>query len=281
MKYRIRCCCLVMVLTSLCACAPVTMKQVVKDGQKPLTTTQLHEALAGQTLRLESIDLDAEVHYQPNGRLAATNIQGDKDTGKWTISTDDELCMKFDRWNYGDVKCYKLFNEQDSYVFFTTNGARSYTATTVSGKKPTATKQLLSDNTTQEAVAQEASPAAPLSQKDKEHNLISLARNCPGCDLAGVDLAGGQLVAANLAGANLSGADLRSANLRRANLAGANLAGARMSGTNLAGGNLTDADLTNADLTGSNLIRANVTGAKLTGAILTGALLESIQGYKE
>ncbi len=267
---------------SLCACAPVTMKQLVKDGKTPLTKTQLHELLANHTLHLEAIDIDAKVHYLPNGHLTATSLQGEKDAGKWTVSAGSELCMKFDRWYHSDLKCYTLFSEDDTYVFFTSNGARYYTGTQLPENNTATTNKILAENSGSNAPKdQEALPAAPLSQEDKQHNLISLARNCPDCDLAGVNLEGAQLIAANLAGANLSGADLRSANLRRANLSGTNLTGAKMAGTNLSGANLTDADLTDADLTGSNLIRANVTGAKLNGANLSGTLLESIQGYKE
>lgn len=281
MKSRIRHYFLIIALSSLCACAPVTMKKLIDAGNAPLTKAQLQELLADDTLHLESIDMDARVHYLPDGHLSATSLQGEKDAGKWSISAGDELCMKFVHWYYGDLKCYKIFKEKNSYVFFASNGARSYTGTRVPDGKAEATGQSLSDESNTLPLDQEASPAAPLSKEEQEHTLISLARNCPDCDLPGVVLVGAQLVAANLAGANLSGADLHSANLRRANLAGTNLSGAKLTGANLAGADLTGADLSNADLTGSNLIRANVTGAKLSGAILSGAHLESIQGYKE
>ncbi len=256
------------------------MKQLERDGGVALSKPQLQEVLTDQTLHLETIDLDAHVHYLPDGHLNATSLRGEKDTGKWSISTANELCMKFNHWYYGDIRCYKLFSDKDSYVFFTDNGARSYTATNATKKNIAATSPA-SNADTRSTVNQDVVAAAPLSQEEKEHNLVSLARNCPDCDLAGVNLVDAQLIAANLAGTNLSGADLRSANLRRANLAHANLRGAKLMGTNLAGADLTDADLTNADLTGSNLIKANVTGAKLSGAVLSGAHLESIQGFKE
>ncbi|WP_205747159.1 pentapeptide repeat-containing protein [Desulfopila sp. IMCC35006] len=281
MKSRICRWLLIFVLSSLCACAPVTMQKLIDAGKAQLTKLELQELLTDNTLHLESIDMDARVHFLPDGRLNATSLQGEKDSGKWSLSAGDELCMKFVHWYYGDLKCYKIFKEKNSYVFFTSNGARSYTATRKPDSKAEATGQSLSDESNTQALDQEDSPAAPMSKEEQEHTLISLARNCPDCDLAGVTLAGAQLVAANLAGANLSGADLHAANLRRANLAGANLSGANLTGTNLAGADLTGADLSNADLTGSNLIRANVTGAKLNGAVLSGAHLGSIQGYKE
>lgn len=256
------------------------MQQLEKDGGAALTKSQLQELFTDQTLHLESIDLDARVHYLPNGHLKATSLNKDQESGRWSISAADELCMKFDHWYYGDLKCYKLFRAKDYYIFFTANGARSYTATEQK-KSTTPTTTTASEVGTTKTIDSEASPAAPFSQEDTAHNLLSLARNCPDCDLAGVELKGAQLIAAHLPGANLAGADLSSANLRRANLAGANLAGAQLIGTNLAGANLIGADLTGADLTGSNLIRANVTGAQLSGAVLLGAHLESIEGYKE
>lgn len=247
---------------------------------KPLSGTQLQELLAGHSLHLEAIDFDAIVQYLPNGHLGATSIQGDKDQGKWSISANNELCMKFDAWYFGDLRCYKLFNEKEKYVFFTANGARYYTAMALPRNGDAVAIQSRSQNSNKIISDQSVNPVAVLTNAEREQTLIRLARNCPDCNLAGVNLRGAQLIAANLTGANLSGADLRDANLRRATLAGANLSGARLTRTNLAGADLTDCDLSNADLTGSNLIRATVTGAKFKDTILSGAHLESIQGYK-
>jgi hypothetical protein len=281
MKCEIRCFLSFVVLVFLCGCAPVTMTQLLADGKAPLSGPQLHELLAGHSLHLEAIDFDAKVQYLPNGHFTATSLQGEKDKGKWSISANDELCMKFNLWYFGDLRCYTLFNEKDKYVFFTANGARYYTGMTSPENDDLVANQSRSENSNNTAPEQSVPPATRLSRAEREHTLISLARNCPDCNFAGVDLRGAQLIAANLAGANLSGADLRDANLRRANLAGANLSGAKLARTNLAGADLTDCDLSDADLTGSNLIRANVTGAKFKGAILSGAHLESIQGFKE
>lgn len=275
----------------LCACAPVTINQFLADGKKPLSQQQLQELIGDQSLHLEAIDFDAQVHYLPNGLLAATNRQGVKDSGKWSISSDSLLCMKFDLWYYGDLKCYQVFSDQGKYVFFTTNGARYYTGTMSAKNAHEATTHSGNENNNTDGQSSRAygglsdsnstRTTVSFSDAEKKRALVSLARNCPDCNFAGVDLRGAELIAANLAGANLSGADLREANLRRANLSGANLFGANLTGTNLAGADLSNCDLTNADLTGSNLIRATVTGAKLDGTVLFGAHLESIQGLKK
>ncbi len=283
MKPEICCYVSFVLLMFLCACAPVTMNHLIADGKSPLSGKQLHELVTSRNLHLEAIDFDANIQYLPGGTLLATGLNGESDKGKWSISANDELCMKFNVWYYGDLRCYKLFRENEKYIFFTSNGARYYTGTSSSGNGNVIASQPETDteNSKDNVPEQSEDSVTVLSNAEKKHILISLARNCPDCNLAGVDLSGAQLIAANLSGANLAGADLRVSNLRRANLSGANLSGAQLNQTNLAGADLTDCDLSNADLTGSNLIRANVTGAKLTGAIFSGAHLESIQGLKK
>ena len=283
MKSKICCYVSFVFLVVLNGCMPVTMNHLIADGKLSLSGKELRELVTSRNLHLEAIDFDAEVQYLPGGTLLATSRNGGDDKGKWSVSDNDQLCMKFNVWYFGDLRCYKLFKENDKYVFFTSNGARYYTGTTSSGNGNSVSSQpeTESENSKKNVPEQSENSATVLSKAERDHALISLARNCPACNFAGVDLRGAQLIAANLAGANLSGADLRIANLRRANLAGANLSGAQLNQTNLAGADLTNCDLTNADLTGSNLIRANVTGANLTGAILSGAYLESIQGFKK
>jgi hypothetical protein len=257
------------------------MNQLVAEGNTPLAADQLRELVTDQRLHLEAIDFDGQVEYLPDGHLRAESLQGEKDNGKWFITPEDQLCMKFDLWYYGDLKCYKLVKEKKQYIFFTTNGARYYTGTISAELQKSIADQNRLESPLVEEDSRQQLPAPRLSQAEKQQTLQRLARNCPGCNFAGADLEGAQLIAANLAGANLAGANLSDANLRRANLAGANLNGAKLIRTNLAGADLSKSDLSDADLTGSNLIRAKVDGAKFQGTTLTGAHLESIQGFKE
>ena len=283
MKSEILCYVSFVFLVVLNGCMPVTMNNLIADGKSSLSEKELHELVASRNLHLEAIDFDAKVQYLPGGTLLATSRNGGDDKGKWSVSDNDQLCMKFNVWYFGDLRCYKLFKENDKYVFFTSNGARYYTGTASprNGDAVSSQPETESEMSKKKVPEQGGNVVTVLSKAERAHALLSLARNCPACNFAGVDLRGAQLVAANLPGANLSGADLRVANLRRANLAGANLSGAKLNQTNLAGADLTDCDLRNADLTGSNLIRANVTGAKLSGALFSGAHLESIQGLKK
>lgn len=280
-------------------CSSVSMTQLMADGKQPLSQQQLADLIPNTTIHLESINFDGEIHFQADGQLVAESRQSETEKGKWEINKDDQLCMKFAHWYYGDLRCYRIINEDaDTYIFFTTNGARYYTGRIQSGRKTNMTREGgrqpahidppgAASTTRIGAIAtadhrDSGSTKAPkLSDEEKKISLKYLARNCPGCNLSGTDLQNAQLVDANLAGADLSKIDLSGANLRRANLAGANLTGARLVRANLAGANLSGCNLAGADLTGSNLIRANMTDAKLEGALLTGTLRENIQGMNK
>jgi uncharacterized protein YjbI with pentapeptide repeats len=268
-------------------CAPVTVNQFIDDGKKPLSSKEMREQLPGTRLHLEAIDFDGKVQLLPDGYLTATNLQNDTDKGRWKITDENLLCLKFNRWYFGDLNCYQLIHDGSRYIFFTSNGARYYTASvlsTDSGLKGQSFSSVTSTaNRADQSSRLDAEPQStttPLNDEEKRQTLFRVARNCPGCNLAGINLAGAQLVAAELAGANLSGANLSGANLRRANLIGANLSDANLAYTNLSGANLTGCDFSNSDLTGANLIRATANGANFEGAVLQGSHLESIQGMK-
>lgn len=283
----------------LSGCSPVSMTQLMADGKQPLSQKQLDALIPNATIYLESIDFDSEVHFRADGQLVAKNRQNETEKGKWEINKENQLCMKFAHWYYGDLRCYQIINEDaNTYIFFTANGARYYTGRMQAGGETNTTREVgrqptHNDPTGAASTAHTAAIAsaenrnsgstkAPkLSEEEKKISLKYLARNCPGCNLSGTDLQNAQLVDANLAGADLSKINLSGANLRRANLAGANLAGARLIRTNLAGANLTGCNLAGADFTGSNLIRANMTDANLDGALFTGALRENIQGINK
>jgi hypothetical protein len=294
----------------LAACAPNSQKRLVQDGKSPLSAEQIFQLVAGNTLHLESIDFNAAVYFQKGGGMSGRTRQDSQDSGVWDINSDKQLCLKFSTWYYGDLKCYSLIEtDQNTYVFFTPNGARAFSATAMTGdpedlaaaarkKGKTYLREKMAGGASQGSSTTDASPAPaetqsqevepvrdiptpPPSAEEIRHTTIAMAKNCPNCNLAGADLKGADLVTANLAGANLAGADLSQANLRRANLAGANLAGAIMVNTNLPGANLAGCNMSNADLTGANLLKANFTGAMTEGIQLQGAYLEGVTGLKQ
>lgn len=258
------------------SCAPVSQKHYEKNDQFPLTGKQITKKIAGRNIHLESIDFDALVLFHKNMKITATDLEGGTDSGTWTVLDDNLLCLEFQSWYFGDNRCYRVIEDNNRLIFFTPNGALSYTATISMPHKDISQSESKAPSIAPMR-ADSIQPVQNSSETGKDR-FIKLARNCPDCNFSGVDLSGAQLNHANLAGANLSGADLTNANLRQANLTGANLSGAKLIRANLPGANLSSADLTNADLSGSNLIRANVTGATTTNTNLTGAHLESIQG---
>ncbi len=300
--------CLLGALLLLAACAPGNQNQLLKEGKTQLSAEQIFQLVSGNTLHLESIDLNARVHFLANGRMSGKDRRNNRDTGAWDINSDKQLCLKFKVWYYGDQKCYTLVESaQDSYIFFTTNGARSYSATRMSGDPDKLAAAGKKGSTTylreklaggkpaaagaNDSAAEPTSPtevktprqidSPPPSPEETRHTLIEMAKNCPNCNLAGADLKGADLITANLAGANLAGADLSHANLRRANLAGANLAGTIMVNSNMPGVNLAGCNMSNADLTGANLIKANFTGTMTQGLQLQGAHLEGVTGLEK
>lgn len=285
-----------LLLAHLYGCSAMTLKQLVAEGKQPLTREQLAALLPDASLRLEAIDFDGILQFRPDGQLAAKDRLGQAEKGTWKITEDSQLCLKFARWYYGGSRCYSLIKDDNTYVFFTSNGARYYTGTLQSSppadKAPDVSRPPKPgepagqahggfDQTGTAAKTESGMGGSPrFTEEEKTHTLIQLARNCPECNLYGIDLKNAALGGANLAKANLAGADLSGANLSRANLGGANLAGARLVNTDLAGADLTGSNLAGADLSGSNLTRANVTNAHMAGTNLNGALLNNIQGLK-
>lgn len=289
------------ILLMIPGCSVNSRNQMIKSGQHPLGAESLYNLVSGKNLHLTAIDFDAQVYFKDNQKLAARNRAGETDTGNWDVTTDNMLCLDFDKWYYGDLRCYSVFAEpqEDSYIFFTNNGARYYTAKPLdtvpaklislgTGKKRTSyikERQSIPETTAPRPAVPEMEPAREVaapepSPEEMKRLMIITARNCPACDLSGVDLSNGELVGANLSGANLAGADLRGANLRRADLSGANLAGANLRAANLPGALLRRCDLTRADFSGANLIKADLTGSTTQDAIFNNALLEGTTGRK-
>lgn len=287
-------------------CAPVNQNQIIASGKIPLTSRQLFDLVSNNSLHLEAVDFDATLFFNTDGTLAAIDRLKNRDVGKWDISSENQLCIKYRTWYYGDTKCYRVFpaGTGGKYTLFTENGARYCTAEFLTADPYNLSQQLGKPKGKQylreQFVRKNGSPVFNTSSRkekngktetknipskrqtknNKRDDLIRIARNCPDCNLEGINLKDARLIGANLKGANLAGADLSGANLRRADLTGANLTGARLVATSLAGAVLIDADLSNADLTGSNLIKAKLNNAVLNGTILDGANLESAEGYR-
>lgn len=298
-----------MVLGLLAAgCGPATLDSARRTGQSTLTARELFETVAGNTLELQAYDFSAQVYFDRSGRLAAVDPAGQKDTGIWDIRNDDHLCLRFEIWYYGDIRCYSVTagKRQGQLNFFTENGAAYYQAGLQPGdvaglqatsrttpESPTYLRQTLATEASSgqsSETAAEVSPAATVAGpvdsatagRDRATAAVrKLAGDCPGCNLAGADLKEARLEGANLEGANLRGADLRYANLKRARLQNADLSGARLNHANLPGADLRGANLNRADFSGANLLLADLTGTSREGTTLTNAYLENTKGLEE
>lgn len=293
----------------LSGCAASTLSTAEKKGATPLSAEEIFDLVSNNTLHMVASDFDAYIFSSQDGTVSARSlVNSNKDNGKWDINSDNQLCIKFRVWYYGDVNCFSVYQEPASnrYLLFTSNGALAHTMTVSPGnsqniqvRKTKETEEtFLRSNLEREqrsgqsrpaptAVPEAVSPPPPASTRgpgassaELRHTVKSMAKECPGCNLEEADLRKADLVAANLKGANLRGADLSRANLRRANLEGSNLSGATFLSTNLPGANLKNSDLTGADFTGSNLIQADFTGAIIDNIILDNTLLEGVKGLK-
>ncbi len=287
----------------LAGCAPMTENAIKQKGWTALSSKQIFELVADNSLHLHSSGFDGKLFMKKDGRLAAKDYSNNKDSGHWDVNKEDRLCLKFRAWNFGDIKCYSVYAKEgsSSYRLTTANGAIHYTARVIGGDaarlgnrlKPSnenqyLRKELAGETDSAETVRSSSSTTTSYKRQryappkeELEQTVKNLAKNCPGCNLAGADLTKASLIGAQLEGAKLKGADLTRANLRRAKLRGANLSGALLINTNLPGADLRDCDLHGANLSGANLIRADLTGADTAGAIFTGALLEGVKGYQE
>ena len=289
------------ILFMLASCTPITSKQAVKQDSTQLKAAQIFEIVADSSLVMSAYDFSGTVYFDRNGQLAAVDNEKQRDVGKWDLTDEDQLCIKFRVWYYGDIKCYTVYDNKqaDRLTFFTTNGAAYYTAKQIGGdpeslvgklekaSPPRSVRREIASQQSDSASSSAAEPSPsrevvinPSSEKDSDLTAKRLAGNCPGCNMSGMDLREASLIKANLEGADLSGADLRYANLRRANLRGTNLRNARLNHANLPGANLTGADLRGANLSGANLLLANLTDADVSGANFTNANLEKTIGLE-
>jgi len=297
----------------LYGCGPTTVNTLVKDkGAQQLAATDILSLVNGNTLFVHSFSEDTYLYFDPSGKLFGNFVPTDKDKGKWDVNQGGELCIRMDKWWYGDQRCFQVFNnpEKTKIYLATSSGVLQYSAEQLPGdsqqlypgtdqqkknlrrsirkqqgneSQGTSTgesKKMIDRQEESTPVIIDQAPIADYSDQDTNTTLRWMAKDCPGCNLGGADLGKAELIGAKLAKANLHGANLSMADLSRADLRGADLSGATLSYANLPGANLQGADLRGAVLKGANLRRADLTGAKLERADLTEVLREGVKGLK-
>lgn len=294
----------------LYGCGPTTVNSLVKEqGAKQMTGQDILGLVKGNTLFLHSFNEDAHLYFDPAGKVFAKDTAStEKDKGHWDVSEGGELCFQMDKWWYGDLRCFTVYHigDRDKVRLATGSGVLQYSAEQEQGdskglysdagqKKKSLRRSIRDEKSDQDSPATvqetgrerqqkptltEERPDSGHGSKDTGATIEYMARDCPGCNLAGADLGKADLIGAKLVGADLHGANLSMANLRRADLQKANLRDAILTYANLPGAKLRGADLRGAKLKGANLIKADLTGAKLEGADLTEVLKEGAKGLK-
>lgn len=298
---------LVCLVFAFLGCSPATVKNLTEQaGARQIAAKEVLALVEGNTLLISSHEEDSYLFFDTSGRLFGKDIHANKDTGKWDVSDSGELCLRMSKWWYGDLKCYNVFQEPGngkihlatssgviafSAGYFTGDSQNLYFAAATkrksirkSARKPDQVEEETESAVHTSSVEQPTADytiSSKYAKQDLRSTMVSTAKNCPDCNLAGADFPKANLIQANLKGANLNSANLKMANLRRADLRDADLRNADLSYANLPGADLRNADLRGTNLRGANLIRAKLTGANLTGAVLEDALTEGAIGLKK
>jgi hypothetical protein len=279
-------------------------------GVTPLAAKQIFDLVSGNSLHMEAIDLDSYMYFHPDGTIAGraeSMTADDTDKGGWDINGENQLCLKFKVWYYGETRCYSVFPDggKNNYALFLNNGALAYNAQSLSGdaahlykapespKKDTFLRESLATGKASPTAVETPAPktAAPTNKTGYLRESLAVGQTTTTPQEAEPSAAVDQKnestpatsdaevehtvksTAKNCPGCNLEKSDLRQADLVGANLKGANLKGADLSRANMRRANLEGANLTGAFLLNTNLPGANLKGAILTDADLTGANL--------
>ncbi len=121
-----------LILVIIWGCAGnLTMKKARQLGARQLTGVQLLKLFPDNTLHMVSWnnDMRADVVCRANGRIIAENSQGEKSEGGWSISHGDKLCLRFSDWSFADKICYAVFQQDEKFMAFRSDGGLEYNFT--------------------------------------------------------------------------------------------------------------------------------------------------------
>ncbi len=121
-----------LILVIIWGCAGnLTIKKARQQGARQLTGVQLLKLIPDNTLHLAgwNNDMRADVVCRANGRIIAENCKGEKSEGGWSISQGDKLCLRFSDWLFGDKICYAVFQQDEKFMAFRSDGGLEYNFT--------------------------------------------------------------------------------------------------------------------------------------------------------
>ncbi len=119
-------------LVLLWGCAGnLTEKKAGEQGARQLTGHQLLKLIPDNTMHLATWnnDMRADVLCRADGKIIAENNRGEKSEGGWAISQGDKLCLRFRDWHFADKLCYTVFQRDEEFMAFRSDGGLEYNFT--------------------------------------------------------------------------------------------------------------------------------------------------------
>lgn len=288
-------------------------EQLRRQGKLPLPPQQLLDLVQGNTLHITTFGEDITLYFDPSGRATARDYEDNRDSGRWDVSEGGELCFRFRKWWYGDLRCFSVWQEGSGWLLLRPDGGLAYTAGKLAaspaplvamareqadGDKHRASFRKTTDDSSDTAADSQAARAAAPAARSSFRGSTTQAgpagaepapaaapsTGTPPATPPVPTMSQAELkstvrwLARDCPGCNMEHADLRAADLVAADLQGTNLRGANLREANLRraklqGANLESAVLEQANLPGADLRQANLRNANLRGANLIRANL--------
>lgn len=295
-----------------CSSTMLQVKDASEQGAQQLSYDDIHTLVSGKRVHIAHWDksIEADVSFYNSGKLAADNSAGQKTEGKWQVTKDNTLCLRYDQWANREMQCYSLYKMDDGFKMFRSDGGLESTLAVTSDIAPESADsgvglgQAMPGSTSADTPAMPdagaprtqiipdpnaASSKGDASKKDSWWKFNWFADDTGENEQESAETAGDYVIAPppplsremthlldekECVKCDLASQNLQNASLKKADLEEANLSGANLSGAFLRGANLKSATLAKANLSGANLEGADLSGADLSGANLEGANLE-------
>ncbi len=113
----------------------LTVKDAKESGARQLTGHNIDRLITGKTLHIVNWDksVEADVTFSEGGKLSGKNNLGNQTDGRWRISKENMLCVRYDQWASADMRCYSVFKMDDEFKMFRADGGLDSNFTVVGG----------------------------------------------------------------------------------------------------------------------------------------------------